>query len=135
MHTRPNNSTNTGHRSAEGIPPTRSAAATDTAAGISALTGNAAEPGPRGPLCFPKLNIQAAEREQLNRADTRNERILLSAGPLTHFWDIAWQSYRSTVIPLLITDAEVKEQGCYMNYRQSKGNKVFRGFLSFILVA
>lgn len=119
MHTHPNSSTDTGHRSAVGTPPTGSVAVTDTAAGISVLTGNSAEPGS---LRSPKLTVQAGERVQLNSADTQNERVLLSAGPLTEFWDIPWRSYRSTVMPLLITDAAVKEQHCYMNYRQSKGN-------------
>ena len=41
-HTRPNNNTNTGHRSAAGMPSTKSGAAIDTAVAISVLTGNAA---------------------------------------------------------------------------------------------
>lgn len=70
----------------------------------------------------------------MHRTDTQNERILLSAGPLTDFWDIPWQSYGSTVIPLLAKDAGVKEQDCNMNYRV-KEMDVFQGFVSFTLVA
>lgn len=38
----------------------------------------------------------------------------LSAGPLTHFGDVTWQSRRSAVIPLL-TDAWGKKQDHSMN--------------------
>lgn len=66
-HTHPNNNTDTGRRSAAGIPPTKSGAATDTAVASSVPTGNAA--GATGfALAFLHEIVRREKEQSLNRS-------------------------------------------------------------------
>lgn len=99
-HIRPNNNTDTGHKSAAGIPSTKSGAVIDMAVAILVPTGNAAGHGESGAMGFAVafLNEKFTQEKEFNQS-----------------WDLEWEK-------TVVCRTSYSFLGCYLAILQKCSN-------------